>query len=94
MCPPIVCGAAFYGFGCGYMILELFKKIALEAVECEKPVAVMLGVCTDGGVMVEERLELGSEHLVVMKGVEAVPGDRVVLLREQGGQRFFVLGVI
>ena len=76
-------------------MIDLFKQIAVEAVETEKPVAVMLG-CVDEAlaVVIEQKLSLTGEQLVVMKGVEIKAGDTVVLLREQGGQRFVVLGVL
>ncbi|MCL2071239.1 MAG: DUF2577 domain-containing protein [Oscillospiraceae bacterium] len=75
-------------------IAGLIKRAAVEAVEADKPAAVMFGTA-DGQstVMVEQKLRLSGEQLVVLKGVEIKDGDTVVLLREQGGQRFVLLGV-
>jgi hypothetical protein len=75
-------------------MVDLFKQIAVEAVECEKPVVVMLGTVDGSDVVIEQRLKLSGEQLVVMKNVELKNKDTVVLLREQGGQRFIVLGVV
>jgi len=76
-------------------MIDLFKQIAVEAVETEKPVAVMLGTVDETlAVVIEQKLRLFGEQLVVMKGAGIKAGDTVVLLREQGGQRFIVLGVI
>jgi len=79
-------------------IAALIKRAAVEAVDAAQPVALMLGQsAVDNGeltVAVEQKLQLSDEQLIVLKGVEVKTGDTVVLLREQGGQRFVVLGVI
>ena len=77
------------------MIAELVKAIAVDAVEADKPVTVMYG--TVAGVEplvvdIEQKLRLFGEQLTVLKGVVLQEGDGVVLLREQGGQRFVVIG--
>jgi hypothetical protein len=75
----------------------LIKRTAVEAVESDKPTAVMFGTVTAVSplvVEVEQKLSLGGEALVCLKNVTVDVGESVLLLREQGGQRFFVLGVI
>jgi len=75
-------------------MIDLFKQIAVEAVECEKPVAVMIGQFDGQAVLVEQKLKLSGEQVMFLKGVEVNDGDSVLMLREQGGQRFIVLGVL
>jgi len=79
-------------------LIELIKQAAVEAVQAEKPVSVMFGQCAiDEGrliITVEQKLKLSGEMLVVLKGTAIQAGDSVVMLREQGGQRFVVMGVM
>jgi hypothetical protein len=99
----------------------LIKRAALEAVEADKPAAVMYGSVVSLSpitVDVEQKLRLSGEQLTMFRRREFVVGggcsggayctpqpivvretgmqigDTVVLLREQGGQRFLVLGVV
>jgi hypothetical protein len=78
-------------------IVRAIKIAALDAIESQKPVDVMFGMVVSDFPLViniEQRLQLTEEYLVLMRGVEVDLGDRVVLLREQGGQEFVVLGVM
>ncbi|MCL1831719.1 MAG: DUF2577 domain-containing protein [Oscillospiraceae bacterium] len=77
-------------------IAGVIKLAALDAVEADKPVAVLYGQVTAVSpltVEVEQKLKLSGEQLVAIRGELSV-GDSVALLREQGGQRFVVLGVV
>lgn len=76
-------------------IARLIKMAAVEAVEADKPVAVMFANVISSEpltVEVEHKLQLSGEQLAVINGAAIQTGDTVVLLREQGGQRFIVLG--
>jgi len=113
-------------------IAALIKRAAAEAVESEKPAAVMFGVVERAepiAINVEQKMTLTEAQLVFMRDVTdhgvsmtvshstetggdpahshaytgkksflvhggLQVGDKVVLLREQGGQRFVVLGRI
>ncbi|MDR0222613.1 MAG: DUF2577 domain-containing protein [Oscillospiraceae bacterium] len=80
-----------------YDVASLIKKAAVEAFEAEKPAAVMFGTVTGLAPLVidvGQKLKLSGERLVAMKGAGFSAGDAAVLLREQGGQRFIVLGVV
>lgn len=74
-------------------IIEIIKKVALNAFEASKPVALMFGkvISTDPmKIQVNERLILTSEFLVI--NGEVVEGDSVTIFRCQGGQKYVVLG--
>jgi hypothetical protein len=90
-------------------IAGLIKLAALDAVEADKPVCVMYGRVVGVSpltVDIEQKLRLSGEQLVSFSlprcsnpmaqcsftGIST--GDTVALLREQGGQRFLVLGVV
>ena len=77
-------------------IVELIKIIAVEAVESQKPSTVMIGTAeSDDIIAVDQKLRLPKVHLNFMKGIEEIrKGDKVILLREHGGQSFVVLGVL
>lgn len=77
-------------------IVDLIKIIAVNAVESQKPTTVMFGrAISDDVIEVEQRLRLQRDvHLDFMKGKEFQEGDKVILLREHGGQKFVVMGVV
>ena len=76
-------------------IPHLIKVLALEAVEAEKISPVMFGVAESPDVVVVDgRMRLTGKMLSFLKGAEMQANDKVVLLREQGGQGFVVLGII
>lgn len=61
------------------------------------PAALLFGTVTAAEplkVLVESRFELRREQLVLMRGAACEKGDALVLLRDHGGQRFLVLGVM
>lgn len=84
-------------------LLEIIKKAAVEAVEAAKPVSVVFGRVTAASpltVRVDQKLTLSGDMLAVCAGIEPLPGhvreglkagDRVLLLRMQGGQKYVVL---
>ena len=79
-------------------VVDLVKRVAVEAIEAQKPVEILFGRCVISGdshsVVVEQKLTLTGEQVVFMKNITVNNGDYVLLFREQGGQRFFVIGVI
>ena len=76
--------------------LKLVKQIAVEAVEQTKPVKFMFG-----RVESVHPLRIRRDAKTVLSGVMLIQtervsrrisvGDRVVLIRQQGGQRYLVL---
>lgn len=81
-----------------YSLLRLIKKTALEAVENSKPVSVIYGTveCLDPlEVRINQKLLLSAEHFVATETLSSIKvGDKLALLRLQGGQKYIVLDVI
>lgn len=74
-------------------IIETIKKVAINAYESTKPVALLFGevISTDPvSIQVGEHLTLSREFLVINGTVSK--GDMVTLIRCQGGQKYVVLG--
>lgn len=74
-------------------IIETIKRVALNVFESSKPVNVVFGeVLSDNPVKIQvgEHLTLTKEFLVINGAVSE--GDRVTLIRCQGGQKYIVLG--
>lgn len=74
------------------------KRAAVEAVEAKKPMAVIFGKVTSAAplkVQVDQKLELSGSQLVTtsaVRGYNALKkGEKVILLRADGGQKFIVL---
>lgn len=80
---------------------ELVKQIkiaAVEAVNAEKPAAVCWGMVISGyplKITVDQKLILGEHQLILTEGMmlngKLAEGDKVVLLRAEGGQEFVVI---
>ena len=76
-------------------IAELFKVMAIEAVESQKPTTILFGRAeSDDEIVIEQRMRLKRRSLCFMNGARFQKGDKVILLREHGGQNFVVLGTI
>lgn len=74
-------------------IIELVKRIALNAFEASKPVSLLFGEVTSTDpvtIKVGDLLTLSREFLVINGTVSK--GDVVTLIRCQGGQKYVVLG--
>lgn len=76
-------------------MLDILKETALEVVEAQNPVNVLFGTIRKTKpieVYVHQKLTLSNEFLVMTETTkELTVGDRVVLLRVQGGRQFVVL---
>jgi hypothetical protein len=81
-----------------YNLLQLIKKTALEAVENTKPTSVFFGTVESKSpieVRVHQKLLLTEEDFVATEKLsELEEGDKLAILRLQGGQNFIVLDVI
>lgn len=74
-------------------IIDIVKKVALNAFEASNPVKLLFGkvISTDPvKIQVGELLTLTKEFLVINGTV--FEGDTVTLIRCQGGQKYVVLG--
>lgn len=76
-------------------LLQLIKQAAVEAVEASKPAAILFGKVSDSAplsIFVDQKLTLSAEFLVITDKVKSLTvGDKVILLRMQGGQKYIVL---
>nr|WP_293655115.1 DUF2577 domain-containing protein [uncultured Paenibacillus sp.] len=77
-------------------MVDLIKKISLGALEASNPVAVLFGIVTKANpleVNVEQRLIIQSDFLIIPESLRdrLKNGDKVILLRVQGGQDFVIL---
>lgn len=80
-------------------LYSTIKKIALAAVEASKPAAVIVGTVTQSSPMVvtiEQRLPLEEDFLIIPKRLKGTlnVGDGLLMIREQGGQRYAILDVL
>ena len=74
-------------------IIETIKKVALDAFTASKPVNVLWGEVTSVDpitITINQYLSLTEEFLVI--NGEVFKGDKVTLIRVQGGQKYVVLG--
>ena len=75
----------------------LVKQAAVEAVQAEKPLELRFGSVVSSSpltVRVEEKLLLlltSAFLLIPERLTDLLPGDRVALLRVQGGGRYLLL---
>lgn len=78
-------------------LVDLIKNVAVKAVEATNPVNVLFGTVVSESpieVQIHQKLKLTEEFLVITERVTQANlkrGDKVVLLRVQGGQQFVVL---
>ena len=77
-------------------LTALIKKIALEAFHASKPTAVVFGTVTSTdplSVRISQLIELSSATLIPTSAVKdkLAVGDDVILIRQQGGQKYLVL---
>jgi hypothetical protein len=78
-------------------MIDLIKKTAIAAVESRNPVNLLFGTVVNPNpleIQIHQKLTLTKEFLIVtetafQKGL--IVGDRIVLLRMQGGHQFLVL---
>lgn len=79
-------------------LFESIKKIALNLMENQLLSTFMFGVVTNEKplkILIEQRLELDEDFLVLTKSLvkdeELKKGEKVVLIRQQGGQKYLVV---
>ena len=76
--------------------IEIMKQVAVNAVEARKPVALLFGTvsCLNPfKIRLSQREEYTKEFFLALDPVPVFEeGDRLVLLRLQGGQQFLILG--
>ena len=77
-------------------LIETIKRVAVNAVEAQKPVHVLYGKViaeTPLKVQIAQNQVYTQEFFIQMESAPAFRvGDRLVLLRVQGGQEVLILG--
>lgn len=78
-------------------LLKIMKQAATEAVNASNPVAVCMGNVKSVlplKIKLGQKLMLSEKQLIKCKEIGNLKEqDNVVLLRQQGGQKYIILGV-
>lgn len=77
-------------------IIEIVKRAALDAVNAQKPVNICYGRVTKDDpieIALDQKLILGVRQLVFTRPLRGSceVGDELLLLRQQGGQKYVVV---
>lgn len=76
-------------------LIPLLKRVALEAVDASKPTVVLYGTVsgiTPLTIYLEQKRTITRGFLVVTDKVKnLVVGDKVVMIRMQGGQKYIIM---
>lgn len=76
---------------------DTLKMLSKNTNDAGSPVGVYYGTVTASdplAIMVDQKLPLPKEALVLLKGANYKAGDAVLLLRFQGGNQYLVLGEV
>lgn len=77
-------------------LTTLIKKIAVDAINASKPTTICFGSVTSINplsIRINQLIELSSATLIQTSTVKdkLAIGDEVIMLRQQGGQKYLVL---
>ena len=79
-------------------LVNVMKQAGVKATDASAPVHVCFGKVINTSplqVLVDQKMTLGSAQLVLTRSVtidnSLVIGDEVVLLRQQGGQKYIIV---
>lgn len=77
-------------------LIQIIKKAAVEAVEASNPTKILYGTVVNStpSIKIDQKFTITKEFIVIterMKSMNLVAGDKVILLQEQGGQKYIVL---
>lgn len=78
-------------------LMYTIKQIANQTIDAKKPAEIIYGTVVKVSpltVRIDEKLEISSPQLIVMDGMTFDVGDKLVLLRNFGGQQFLILGYL
>jgi len=75
------------------MIQEI-KTIVKNYMENVKLCSIMVGTVTNNGIRISDKLTIPNELIVGNLKKELITGQKVRLLRNHGGQQFYILEVI
>lgn len=77
-------------------MIDVMKKVALNAIETTKPVEICYGTVQSRSpfrVRLSQKQILGKDSFIVKNGVTAQSfeeGDILILIRVQGGQQYLI----
>lgn len=72
---------------------DLVKTVVDNYMKCRKPAAVILGTY-NGQAVITERLPIPMSMITGNMKQKLVTGDKVRLLRNDGGNEYFILEII
>lgn len=76
-------------------LIQLLKRIALEAVEASKPTVVLFGTVSGINplsVYLEQKRTITKNFLIITdKAKDLAVGDGVIMVRMQGGQKYIII---
>ena len=75
-------------------MIDEIKQVVQNYLNNAKLSNFTVGVVVDGGIQVSEKLIIPNELISGNLKTSIIPGNRVRLLRNHGGQEFFILEVI
>lgn len=75
-------------------LLNAVKTIVDNYLSNRKPTAMLVGTYNGSAVVVHERLPLPMSMIKGEMVVKLVPGDKVRLLRNDGGREYYILEII
>ena len=79
------------------MLSNTIKQLAKQTVEAAVPMSVMFGVVNTVSpltILVDNRFQVSGAAIVLPRGMVLEAGDKVILLRNAGGQQFIIMGVM
>jgi hypothetical protein len=75
------------------MVQEI-KRIVENYLNNAKLCSVILGTVTTGGIQISEKLTIPDELIIGNLKLTVNAGDKVRLIRNHGGQQYYILEVI
>jgi hypothetical protein len=75
------------------MIQEI-KRIVENYLNNAKLCSLLLGTVTSDGIQISDKLTIPEELIIGNLKLTAVAGDKVRLIRNHGGQQYYILEVI
>lgn len=75
-------------------MIEEIKQVVQNYLNNAKLCNIMIGIVTDEGIRVSDKLTIPMDLVLGNIKKSIVVGDRVRILRNHGGQQFYILEVI
>lgn len=76
---------------------ELLKATAMNTIEASKLTEPIVGTVTGENpltISIGSKMALSGSKLILMKGLGLEKGDKVLIIRASGGQKFYVMGEV